>query len=132
LPERVPRLGGQRAVSVVAGAIRPSFADFIALARRGNVVPISCEILGDLETPVSAFLKIHRGRHGFLLESVQGGEKWGRYSFLGSEPERIWTARGHAVEVRTRDGAVERREVPDVLEALREWLHGYRPVPIPG
>ena len=119
-------------MSVVAGAIRPSYADFTALARRGNVVPISCEILGDLETPVSAFLKIHRGRHGFLLESVQGGEKWGRYSFLGSDPERIWTARGHAVEVRTRDGAVERREVPDVLEALREWLRAYRPVPILG
>jgi len=119
-------------VNVVAGAIRPSYEDFDTLARQGNVVPIACEILGDLETPVSAFLKIHRGRHGFLLESVQGGEKWGRYSFLGSEPERIWTARGRAVEVRTRDGIVERREVPDVLEALREWLRAYRPVPLPG
>jgi anthranilate synthase component 1 len=119
-------------VNVVAGAIRPSYEDFTTLARRGNVVPIACEILGDLETPVSAFLKIHRGGHGFLLESVQGGEKWGRYSFLGSEPERIWTARSRAVEVRTRDGIVERREVPDVLEALREWLRAYRPVPLPG
>jgi anthranilate synthase component 1 len=119
-------------VSVVAGAIRPSYEDFTTLAQRGNVVPISCEILGDLETPVSAFLKIHRGRHGFLLESVQGGEKWGRYSFLGSEPERIWTARSRAVEVRTRDGIVDRREVADVLEALREWLRAYRPVALPG
>ena len=66
-------------------------------------MPINREILADLETPVSAFLKIDRGRHAFLLESVEGGEKWGRYSFLGSEPERVWTARGHAVEVRTRD-----------------------------
>jgi anthranilate synthase component 1 len=119
-------------VSVVAGAIRPSYHDFTTLAQRGNVVPISCEILGDLETPVSAFLKIHRGRHGFLLESVQGGEKWGRYSFLGSEPERIWTAHSRAVEVRTRDGIVDRHEVPDVLEALREWLRAYRPVALPG
>ena len=119
-------------MSVVAGAIRPSYHDFTTLAQRGNVVPISCEILGDLETPVSAFLKIHRGRHGFLLESVQGGEKWGRYSFLGSEPERIWTARSHGVEVRTREGVVDSREVPDVLEALREWLRAYRPVALPG
>jgi anthranilate synthase component 1 len=119
-------------VSAAAGAIRPTYEDFVALARRGNVVPISCEILGDLETPVSAFLKIHRGRHGFLLESVQGGEKWGRYSFLGSEPERIWTARDHVVEVRARDGSVERREVSDVLAALRDWLRAYRPVTSPG
>jgi anthranilate synthase component 1 len=119
-------------VSALAGAIRPAYEDFVMLARRGNVVPVSCEILGDLETPVSAFLKIHRGRHGFLLESVQGGEKWGRYSFLGSEPERIWTARGHVVEVRARDGAVTQHEVPDVLAALRDWLRAYRPVTSPG
>jgi anthranilate synthase component 1 len=118
--------------SAAAGAIRPTFDEFVDLARRGNVVPISCEILGDLETPVSAFLKIHRGRHGFLLESVQGGEKWGRYSFLGTEPERVWTARGHTIEIRTREGAVERHETDDVLGALRGWLREYKPVTVPG
>ncbi|MGH7897544.1 MAG: anthranilate synthase component I [Candidatus Binatia bacterium] len=115
-------------MSGAAAAIQPSYDEFVALARRGNVVPISCEILGDLETPVSAFLKIHRGRHGFLLESVQGGEKWGRYSFLGSEPERVWSARGQDVEIRGRDGVVERRRVSDVLGALRDWLRPYRAV----
>ena len=115
-----------------AATIRPSFAEFVALAERGNVVPISCEIFGDLETPVSAFLKIHRGRRGFLLESVQGGEKWGRYSFLGTEPERVWTARGRSIEIRTRRGDVERREVDDPLDALREWLRQYRPVALDG
>ena len=115
----------------MTGTIRPTYDDFVGLAERGNVVPITCEILGDLETPVSAFLKLHRGRHGFLLESVQGGEKWGRYSFLGTEPERVWTARGHSIEVCTRSGEVERREVPDVLGALREWLHSYRTVSLP-
>jgi len=114
------------------GMVRPTYDEFVSLAQRGNVVPISCEILGDLETPVSAFLKIHRGRHGFLLDSVQGGEKWGRYSFLGSEPERVWSARGHAVEVRTRGGDVLRSEVGDVLGSLRDWLHAYRPVSLPG
>jgi anthranilate synthase component I len=119
-------------LSAVTGTIQPSFDEFVGFARRGNVVPISCEILGDLETPVSAFLKLHRGRHGFLLESVQGGEKWGRYSFLGTEPERVWIARGHSIEVSSRRGEVERREVTDVLGALREWLHSYRPVALPG
>jgi anthranilate synthase component 1 len=119
-------------VSTAADTIRPTYDEFVSLAQRGNVVPISCEILGDLETPVSAFLKIHRGRHGFLLESVQGGEKWGRYSFLGTEPERVWTARGHDVEEHTRQGDVRRRKVPDVLGALRDWLRTYRPVSLPG
>ena len=109
----------------------PGYEEFAELARRGNVVPVYRDILGDLETPVSAFLKIHRGNHGFLLESVQGGEKWGRYSFLGSEPARIWTARGHRVEIRARDGALETHEVTDVLGALRDWLGGFRAVPLP-
>ena len=115
-----------------SATIHPGYEEFVELSRRGNVVPVTCEILGDLETPVSAFLKIHRGRHGFLLESVQGGEKWGRYSFLGTEPERVWTARTHAIETRTRDGRVERREVHDALGALRDWLRSYRPVALPG
>jgi anthranilate synthase component 1 len=119
-------------VSIGGGTIRPSFDDFVELAKRGNVVPVACEILGDLETPVSAFLKIHRGRHGFLLESVQGGEKWGRYSFLGTEPARVWRARGHGIEIRQRDGATLRTEAANTLDALREWLRGLRPVAVPG
>ncbi len=111
--------------------IRPRFDEFQELAKRGNVVPIHCEILADLETPVSAFRKIHRGRHGFLLESVQGGEKWARYSFLGTDPARIWVARAHDIEERTRAGDVERRRVRDVLSALRERLSAYRPVVLP-
>ncbi|MGH7856977.1 MAG: anthranilate synthase component I family protein, partial [Candidatus Binatia bacterium] len=111
--------------------ISPGYDEFAELARRGNVVPVTCEILADLETPVSAFLKIHRGGHGFLFESVEGGEKWGRYSFLGSEPDRIWVARDHRIEMRSRTGEVEIRQVSDVLAALREWLRAYRPVPIP-
>jgi anthranilate synthase component I len=119
-------------VNVARHGIRPTYDEFVGLAQRGNVVPIRCEILGDLETPVSAFLKIHRGRHGFLLESVQGGEKWGRYSFLGTDPERVVTVRGHTVEERSRRGEVRRREVSDVLGALRDWLRAYRPVALPG
>ena len=75
----------------------PARGDLPALAREGTVIPICREILADLETPVSAFLKIHRGPYGFLLESVEGGEKWGRYSFLGTEPARVLRVQGGEV-----------------------------------
>src|SRR6185436_18136480 len=64
-----------------AGEPWPARGDLPALAREGTVIPICREILADLETPVSAFLKIHRGPYRYLLESVEGREKWGRYSF---------------------------------------------------
>jgi len=65
---------------------RMSLATFERLAARGNLVPVWRELPGDTETPVSAFLKLPTPSHAFLLESVQGGERWGRYSFLGDEP----------------------------------------------
>jgi anthranilate synthase component 1 len=110
----------------------PSREDFLTSAREFNLVPVYREILADLETPVSAFLKIHRGDHGFLLESVEGGEKWGRYSFLGTEPAAVFTARAHEVSIRRRKGAVERREVRDPLTALSELIGRYRPAPVAG
>src|SRR5438034_334998 len=79
--------GGARTLR--AGATWPARGDLATLAREGNLIPVCREILADLETPVSAFLKIHRGPYGFLLESVEGGEKWGRYSFPGTEPARV-------------------------------------------
>jgi anthranilate synthase component I len=112
--------------------IVPEYDDFAALARNGNVVPVTRELLADLETPVSAFLKLHRSGPGFLLESVQGGEKWGRYSFLGTEPAEVWRARGREVEIRRADGRVERMRVADTIGALRDWLGAFRAVTIPG
>lgn len=64
----------------------PSLEEVRKLARRGNLVPVYRDILADMETPVSAFLKIARGKYSFLLESVEGGEQLGRYSFIGTEP----------------------------------------------
>jgi anthranilate synthase component 1 len=115
-----------------AGATWPARAEMRGLARRGNVVPVCREILADLETPVSAFLKIHRGPYGFLLESVEGGEKWGRYSFLGTEPARVVRVRGKTLEIETPGEAPVRRTVEDPLEAVRAILAEYRPVPVPG
>lgn len=61
-----------------------SLDEFRTLARQGNLIPLYREILADYETPVSAFAKIDHGPSAYLLESVEGGEHWGRYSFLGS------------------------------------------------
>ena len=71
---------------------RPTLKEAHALAGKGNLLPVFREVVADLETPVSAYLKVARGRHSFLLESVEGGERLGRYSFIGTEPYRIFTA----------------------------------------
>jgi len=67
---------------------RPSLEEVKKLARDGNLVPVYREIVADMETPVSAFLKVGRGRYSFLLESVEGGQRQARYSFIGTEPEK--------------------------------------------
>lgn len=106
----------------------PPFEDFVQKAREGNLIPVYREILADLETPVSAFLKIDQGEYSFLLESVEGGEKWGRYCFLGNSPRVIFRAKGKRVEVWEGGRLQKEREVSDPLEALKELLAGYRPV----
>jgi anthranilate synthase component 1 len=86
-----------------AGGARPSRDDFRALARDHTVVPVWREILADLETPVSAFVKLvgaaPDGPPGFLLESVEHAERWGRFSFLGRDPACTLVVRGRHVEV---------------------------------
>jgi len=113
-------------------ACTPNASDFLELARQGNLVPVFREILADTETPVSAYLKIARGRHGFLLESMQGGEKWARYSFLGAEPSAVFTSRAGTVQV-TEAGRPDRTwATHDPLEALKDLLAAYRAVRVPG
>ncbi len=110
----------------------PDFAEFCSLARQGNLVPVYREILADLETPVSAFLKIDDGGDAFLLESVEQAERWGRYSFLGVAPERVLRSRGRQVYVGPPGGKGGEREVEDPLEAVKELLASCKPVTVPG
>src|SRR5207253_2524886 len=67
----------------------PSLEQVKGMAGQGNVVPVYREVVADLETPVSAYLKVARGKYSFLLESVEGGERLARYSFIGTEPYRV-------------------------------------------
>lgn len=109
----------------------PSFDAFKAKATQGNLIPVYREIMADLETPVAAFLKLDRGDFSFLLESVEGGEKWGRYCFLGGEPSIIFQSKGRRVEV-TRDGQSEVQEGVDPLNVLKQLMGEYHPVEVEG
>jgi anthranilate synthase component 1 len=108
--------------------LSPSFDEFSRKARDGNLIPVYREILADMETPVSAFRKIDSGNYAFLLESVEGGEKWGRYSFLGSNPGLVFKAKGSRVEVITGDGIKVHQIQTDILEPLKTILNQFRPV----
>ena len=72
----------------------PTLEEVKKLKKQGTMVPIYREIVADLETPVSAFLKVNRNGRSFLLESVEGGERMARYSFIGTDPYRVLTVRG--------------------------------------
>ncbi|HEY6808586.1 MAG TPA: chorismate-binding protein [Gemmatimonadales bacterium] len=78
-------------------------AAFLARAEHGGVIPLVREVLLDADTAVAAYAKIARPPFGFLLESLVGGERWARYTFLGTEPREAWRYRGRAVERWTRD-----------------------------
>ncbi len=80
--------------------ITPSLADYVALSRDSNLIPVTREILADFDTPVSAFSKLDRGDASFLLESLEGGETWGRYSILGFRPTVEFRSKGNDVEIR--------------------------------
>ena len=92
----------------------------LAGAGRGNLLPVSRELAADLETPVSAYLKVREGDHSFLLESVEGGERLARYSFIGANPRRV-----------IRTGPGEEHE-GDPLIPLEAALAGLRAVELPG
>ena len=110
-------------------SIRPSFSEFSSLLRKGNLVPVSCEILADQDTPVSAYLKLNPGTHGFLLESVEGGERWARFSFLGTGAASVFRCRGRRIEVVEKGGKWRHEEVEDPFFAFRDFMRRYRPVP---
>src|SRR2546423_11449561 len=98
-----------------------SFEEFKDLARRGTFVPVCKEIVADLLTPVSAFLKVaEHADYAFLLESVEGGEHVGRYSFLGKDPFLILRADGTRTRIE-RGGAVTESDQP-FITTLRKLM----------
>src|SRR5512136_1333019 len=110
----------------------PEFSEFKRLAERGNLIPVYREILADIDTPVSALMKLGSKSHAFLFESVEGGEKWGRYTFLGSDPRVIFKVKGEHVLISENGGTRSHRHEGNPLRYLKELLNTYHPVPVDG
>ncbi|MCX5768942.1 MAG: anthranilate synthase component I [Candidatus Hydrogenedentes bacterium] len=112
--------------------IYPTLDEFRKLARPHALVPVYKEILADLETPVTAYMKIAKGQpYSFLLESVEKADTLGRYSFLGANPATIFKSKGTKVEL-VREGRLGTYESADPLGELRKLMAGYKPVRVDG
>jgi anthranilate synthase component 1 len=111
--------------------VRPGRQEFLSLAREHTLVPVCRTLTADLETPVSAFLRAAwNERECFLLESVEGGEQLGRYTFIGLTPFKRIVARGRQIAV-TEGGKTSHSE-GDVFEVLRQALSGHKPARLAG
>jgi anthranilate synthase component 1 len=111
--------------------IQPDFKTFCRLARQGNLVPIYDTYTADLLTPVGAYLRIgHNAKYSFLLESVEGGETIGRYTFTGANPVEVFRSRGRKCTLESGGKRVEFEDDP--VECLRRLTKRYRPVRVPG
>ena len=109
----------------------PSAHEFLALSRKHSLVPVYRTVTADLETPVSAFLRIAAEEpEAFLLESVEGGEHVGRYTFIGVQPYKRMVARGSRITV--REGRQERTFDGDIFGELKKALSGHTPARLPG
>jgi anthranilate synthase component 1 len=110
--------------------VRPNIEQFKGLCKRGNLIPVYRETLADMDTPVAAFMKLNE-RPAFLFESVEGGEMWARYSFLGLRPSKIIRGWGKRMEVSGPEGA-ETIEADDPIVFLKDVMSGYRAVDVEG
>ena len=109
----------------------PSKDEFLSLAQQGNIIPVFREVTADTDTPISLFKKIAKGPESFLLESVEGGERWGRYSFIGHRPRLLVRARGDDIEL-TRNGKQCGKFKASPLDYLKNLMETFRAVPVNG
>jgi anthranilate synthase component 1 len=112
--------------------LTPSRSEFLALARKGNLIPVYTEFVADYETPVSVFEKIDDGRRSFLLESAESHDHVGRYSFLGSSPRIYFESRGRNIKVEENGQTQDFETATDPLAELRKLLGRYSFVDLPG
>jgi anthranilate synthase component I len=113
--------------------LRPDFDDFRGYARTGTLVPVWVELPFDTETAITAYHKLVRPPFGFLLESVVGGERWARYTFLGTEPRGAWRLRGRRMEHWTPEGGwVDGGEAADPLDDFDRMMREHVPAAVPG
>ena len=108
----------------------PSLKEFLKLSQKGNVIPVYKEVNADLDTPVSAFLKICGGDYAFLLESVEGQEKTARYSFLGGNPELVFQSKGKNIQIIYPQKKSARRFVSpsDPLSEIKKLMKDFKAI----
>lgn len=105
---------------------------FNAVAREGyNRIPLVRDVLADLDTPLSVYLKLADHPNSYLLESVQGGEKWGRYSIIGLPCQTRIEVKGQQFTVIKNDVVIHSEEVADPLVALEQWRSKFKVAPLP-
>lgn len=102
----------------------PGRSEFEKLTGKANLVPVYREIVADLDTPLTIFAKVAaRDSHAFLFESLEGGEKWGRYSFIGFDPLLTCTSKEDSLEIKRQDRLEVRKGNP--LDELKKLLHSF-------
>jgi anthranilate synthase component I len=107
--------------------------EFFELARQGyNRIPLVREMPGDLETPLSVYLKLANAPYSYLLESVVGGERFGRYSFIGLPARTVLRVRAHLLTVETDGQVVEEHDLPDPLAFIAEFQARLKAAPVAG
>src|SRR5215468_12223686 len=111
--------------------VMPDFTEFSRLAQQATLIPVAKTISADLRTPVSAFLNIAADEpNAFLLESVEGGEQVGRYTFLGARPYMVLSAQGHRITIHEK--GKKRQLEGSVFKALDRLLREHKPAHVNG
>ncbi|MGB0334842.1 MAG: anthranilate synthase component I [Opitutales bacterium] len=113
--------------------IQPSRSEFEALASKGNTIPVFLDLTADCETPLGAYSKICHEGPSFLFESIVGGERISRFSFMGANPRKVFRVFDKETTIQSKDGSIETVETPpDPLTLIEAEMAQYQPVEIPG
>ncbi len=113
--------------------IHPTRDAFLRLAAQGNVIPVYTDLMADFETPVSAYAKLKEAGPSYLLESVEGGERLSRYSFIGCRPRKVFVCGPEKTEIRQPGQPTQVVVTPaDPLTLIEAEMKGYKPVTLPG
>ena len=113
--------------------IHPTRDEFVVLARAGNMIPVYADLIADFETPVSAYAKLRAHGPAYLLESVEGGERLSRYSFIGCRPRKSFACGPKTTEIREPGQAPRTVPTPaDPLTLIEAELAQFKPVKLPG
>ena len=113
--------------------VQPSRSEFEALAAKGNTIPVYLDLTADCETPLGAYSKICHEGPSFLFESIVGGERISRFSFMGANPRKVFRIFDRETTIHGKDGSIETVETPpDPLTLIEAEMAQYQPVEIPG